>query len=617
MVSHGERAHASTTQSVAVKGITVRIRPIVTSGLALGVASTLAVATSATAFAALTSEQPTAPKHPVAALSVSPAKPAVGAKIVANASHSRLPKGDGLRRATVRFGDGSAVTVHSLKALVRHAYAKSGTYTVVLTIVDKHGVKVTKSKRVTVHAVHTTPPASNGLPVKIPAGLPSTTPISSLGLSPTALSSVAARLGIPAGTLTGLPVGFLGLLPKGDLTGAGLPSLPGLSGLPVVGDLVSLLSGSLGGLPFSLPTNGDLTGSQLIGSVPATILSSLQLTSLSTLFGVPTSVLSGLPLSILSLLPGNLVQYVTPGAPALPLAIPAGLSPTSLISSLGLSSTALSSVSSLIGIPAGTLPSLPVGFLSLLPTGDLTGAGLPSLPGLAGLPVVGDLVSLLSGSLGGLPFSLPTNLGLTGSQLIGTVPSTVLSSLQLTSLSTLFGVPTSVLSGLPLSILSLLPGNLVQFVSGSTPPPSSGLPITIPAGLSPSSLISSLGLSSTALSSLSSLLAIPTSTLSGLPVGFLGLLPTGDLTGAGLPSLPGLASIPLVGNLVGMLLAGLPISIPSGILPTTLISALPSGVLSVLQLSTLSTYFGVPTSVLNSLPVNVLTLLPAGLLSGL
>jgi PKD domain len=595
----------------------MRIRPIVTSGFALGVAAALAVTTSAVASPATTSGKP-APKHPVASLTVSKTKPAVGTKIVANASHSRLPKGDKLRKAKVTFGDGSSVTLHSLHSLARHAYAKSGTFSVVLTIVDKHGVKVTKSKTVTVHAVHVTPPpVSNGLPVKVPTGVTSTTPISSLGLSSTTLSSVASRLGIPTGTLEGLPVAFLGLLPKGDLTGAGLPSLPGLAGLPVVGDLVSLLSGSLGGLPFSLPLNIGLIGSQPISTVPTTVLSSLQLTSLSTLFGIPTSVLSGLPLSVLSLLPGNLVQYVSGTPAALPLTVPAGLAPSSLISSLGLSTAALSSVSSLIGIPAATLSGLPVGFLGLLPTGDLTGAGLPSLPGLAGLPVVGDLVTLLSGTLGGLPFSLPTNIGLTGTQLIGTVPSTVLSSLQLTSLSTLFGVPTSILSGLPLSVLSLLPGNLVQYVTGSTPPPATGLPLTIPGGLSPSSLISSLGLSSTALSSVSSLLGIPTGTLSGLPVGLLGLLPTGDLTGAGLPGLPGLASIPLVGNLLGMLLAGLPISIPSGVLPTTLISALPSGVLSVLQLSTLSTYFGVPTSVLNTLPVNVLTLLPTGLLSGL
>jgi hypothetical protein len=66
-----------------------------------------------------------------------------------------------------------------------------------------------------------------------------------------------------------------------------------------------------------------------------------------------------------------------------------------------------------------------------------------------------------------------------------------------------------------------------------------------------------------------------------------------------------------------MLLAGLPITIPQGIAPTTLISALPTGVLSSLQLSTLSTYFGIATPVLMSLPVDVLTLLPTGLLNGL
>src|SRR5579862_2596307 len=129
---------------------------MVTSGITVGVAAALAVATSATTFAATTSGSSAASKHPVAALHVSTAKPAVGTKVVADASRSHLPKGDGLRRAKVSFGDGSAVTLHSLKALARHAYAKAGTYTVVLTIVDKHGVKVTKSKQVVVHAVHST-----------------------------------------------------------------------------------------------------------------------------------------------------------------------------------------------------------------------------------------------------------------------------------------------------------------------------------------------------------------------------------------------------------------------------------------------------------------------------
>ncbi|HEX3899973.1 MAG TPA: PKD domain-containing protein, partial [Mycobacteriales bacterium] len=226
-----------------------------TSGIAAGAAATLTVLTAATAFAA--SEGPAAPKHPVASLSVSTTKPAVGHEVVANASQSRLPKGDGLRKAKVTFGDGTAISLANLKTRASHAYAKAGTFTVVLTIVDKHGVKVTKSKTVTVHAAPVkTPPASSGLPVTVPAGLTPTSPISSLGLSPTALSSVASRLGIPASTLSGLPVGFLGLLPGGDLTGATLPTLPGLSGVATSGDLVSLLSSVLGGLPFSLPTNG-------------------------------------------------------------------------------------------------------------------------------------------------------------------------------------------------------------------------------------------------------------------------------------------------------------------------------------------------------------------------
>jgi hypothetical protein len=442
--------------SLLSKGNIVRLHPIVSAGVAAGAAVTLTVLTSATAFAASTSEGSAAPKHPFASLSVSTNKPAVGTEVVANASQSRLPKGDVLRKAKVAFGDGTAISLQSLKTRARHAYAKAGTFTVVLTIVDKHGVKVTKSKSVTVHAVHaSSPPASSGLPVTVPAGLSSKTAISSLGLSSTALSSVASRLGIPASTLSGLPVGFLGLLPTGDLTGATLPTLPGLTGVPSSGDLVSLLSSLLGGLPFSLPTSGGLTGTQLISSVPATILSSLQLSSLSTLFGVPTSVLSGLPLSILSLLPGNLVQYVTLPA-GLPISIPAGLSPSALVSSLGMASSTLSSVASLIGIPASTLSGLPVGFLSLLPISDLTGAGLPSLPGLAGLPVVGNLVGML---LAGLPISLPS--GLSPTTLLSALPSGVLSALQLDTLSAFFGIPTTVLSSLPINVLTLLPTGLV------------------------------------------------------------------------------------------------------------------------------------------------------------
>ncbi|HVT64250.1 MAG TPA: PKD domain-containing protein [Mycobacteriales bacterium] len=448
----------------------MRIRPTVTSGIAFGITATVAVVTSATASAQTATHQ-AKPAHPVAALHLSTAKPAAGAKVVASAVGSHLPKGDRLRKATVRFGDGSRPAVlHSLNGHANHAYAKAGTYTVVLTIVDRHGKTVRKSKRVVVHAVPVSPPASSGLPIHIPAGLPSTASISSLELPVTTLSRVAGLVGIPVGTLTSLPVGFLQLLPSGALTGSALPSLPGLAGLPHVGDLVSLLSGTLPGLPFALPTNAGLSPTQLIGTVPTTALSSLQISSLSTLFGIPTSVLSGLPLRVLGLLPGNLVQYVTPGTP---------------------------------------------------PTGD------------------------------------------------------------------------------------------------PTTPPVSVFPLAIPGGLLPTSLVSSLGLSSTALSAVSTLVGIPTGTLTTLPVGFLKLLPTGDLTGSALPSLPGLASLPLLGNTLGMLLAGLPINIPSGTLPTTLISALPTGVLSLLQLSTLSTYFGLATPVLQSLPVNVLTLLPTGLLSGL
>ncbi|HWC33970.1 MAG TPA: PKD domain-containing protein [Mycobacteriales bacterium] len=449
----------------------MRIRPIVTTGVAAGVAAALAVATSATALAATDSHHSTH-KHPVAALHLSTAKPAVGSKVVADVVGSRLPKGDRLRKATIRFGDKTkAITLHGLKAHPSHKYAKAGSYTVVLTIVDKHGVKVSKSKHVTVHAVPGAPKPAAALPVHVPAGLSPTTLISALGLPVTTLTRVATIVGIPAGTLSSLPVGFLRMLPASDLTGSPLPSLPGLAGLPGAGDLVSLLTGALGGLPFTLPTNAGLTGTQLIGTVPSTVLSTLQLTSLSTLFGIPTSTLATLPLGVLGLLPGNLVQYVT----------------------------------------GGTTP----------------------------------------------------------------------------------------------------PGG------GTTPPPVSVLPLTIPSGLLPTSLVSSLGLSSTALSTVSSLVGIPTGTLSGLPVGFLSLLPAGDLTGAGLPSLPGLASLPLVGNLLGMLLAGLPITIPAGTSPTTLISALPTGVLSSLQLTTLSTYFGIAGSVLGTLPVNVLTLLPSGMLNGL
>lgn len=440
------------------EGDNVRIHPIVSSSLAVGVATSLAVVGSATAEAAAASHEQPALKHPVASLIVSTTKPAVGTKVVVNASHSRLPKGDRLRKAVVKFGDGSkAITLHSLKTRAKHAYAKRGTFTVVLTVVDKHGLKSKQSRHVTVHAKPVSAPA---LPLAIPASVSPTSTISSLGLPVSTLTTVSALLGIPPATLAQLPVGFLGLLPAGDLTGTPLPSLPGLVGLPIAGDLVSLLTGTLSGLPFSLPTDGGLSGSQAIGTVSSTILSSIQLTSLSTLFGVPTSVLSGLPLKVLALLPGNLVQYVTPGgsppATGLPLALPSGLSPAALISSLGLSSTALSSVSSLLGIPVDTLSGLPVGFLSLLPTSDLTGAALPSLPGLAGLPLVGNLVGML---LAGLPITIPQ--GIAPTTLISALPTGVLSSLQLSTLSTYFGIATPVLTSLPVNVLTLLPTGLL------------------------------------------------------------------------------------------------------------------------------------------------------------
>jgi hypothetical protein len=426
--------------------------------MAAGVAASLAVATCATAGAAAAPHRLSALKRPVASLIVSTAKPAVGTPVVVNASHSRLPKGDRLHKAVVKFGDGSkAVTLHSLKTRARHAYTRPGTFTLVLTVVDKHGLKSKRSRPISVHAKPVASPPA--LPLTIPSSTTPTSTISSLGLPVTTLAKVSTLLGIPSATLAVLPVGFLGLVPARDLTGAPLPSLPGLVGLPTAGDLVSLLTGTLGGLPFSLPINTGLTGSQAIGTVPSSVLSPTQLTSLSTLFGVPTSVLSGLPLKVLSLLPGNLVQYVTAGggSTGFPLTIPGGLSPTALISSLGLSSTALSSASSVVGIPVSTLTGLPVGFLSLLPTSDLTGSALPSLPGLASLPLVGNLLGML---LAGLPITIPQ--GIAPTTLISALPTGVLSSLQLSTLSTYFGIATPVLMSLPVDVLTLLPTGLLN-----------------------------------------------------------------------------------------------------------------------------------------------------------
>jgi hypothetical protein len=268
-------------------------------------AATITIATAATALAAPTAHHARAFKHPVARLSVSSAKPAVGTKITANASHSHLPSGDRLRKAKVTFGDRSkAVVLRSLKTRAHHAYKKPGTYKVVLTIVDKHRVKVTRSLKVVVHAVHvpSSPPPATGLPLAIPTGLSATDLVSSLGLSSTALSSVSSLLGIPTGTLTGLPVGFLSLLPAGDLTGAALPGLPGIGSLPLVGDLLGML---LAGLPIAIPSGTDPT--TLISALPSGVLSSLQLTTLSTFFGIPTSVLGTLPVNVLTLLPTGLV----------------------------------------------------------------------------------------------------------------------------------------------------------------------------------------------------------------------------------------------------------------------------------------------------------------------
>jgi hypothetical protein len=230
----------------------------------------------------------------------------VGTKVVANASHSRLPKGDHLRRAKVTFGDGSkAVHLRSLKVRARHAYRKPGTFTVVLTIVDRHGMKVTKSKRVAVHAVHVTSPTppSSGLPITVPAGLSPSDLISSLGLSATELSSVSSLVGIPVGTLTDLPVGFLALLPVGDRTGAGLPSLPGLASIPLLGNIVGML---LAGLPIVIPSG--VLPTTLISALPSGVLSVLQLGTLSAFFGVGTSVLNSLPVSVLTLLPTGLLS---------------------------------------------------------------------------------------------------------------------------------------------------------------------------------------------------------------------------------------------------------------------------------------------------------------------
>lgn len=294
----------------------MRARPNITAGVATAVALAVAVVTSSSALAAGSSRPAAAKKHPVAALSLSTTKPVVGKKLTVNVSHSRLPKGDRLRKANVRFGDGSKVVkLHNLKTRAHHAYSKAGTFKVVLTIVDKHGVKVTKSAKVAVHKAKSSstsptsptspnPPASgSGLPIALPSGLLPTDLISSLGLSSTALDSVSSLLDIPSGTLTDLPVGFLALLPTGDLTGGSLPSLPGLASLPLVGNLVGML---LAGLPITIPDG--IASTTLISALPSGVLSVLQLATLSTFFGIATSTLDSLPVNVLTLLPTGLVS---------------------------------------------------------------------------------------------------------------------------------------------------------------------------------------------------------------------------------------------------------------------------------------------------------------------
>jgi hypothetical protein len=141
-------------------------------------------------------------------LIVSTAKPAVGTPVVVNASHSRLPKGDRLHKAVVKFGDGSkAVTLHSLKTRARHAYTRPGTFTLVLTVVDKHGLKSKRSRPISVHAKPVASPPA--LPLTIPSSATPTSTISSLGLPVTTLAKVSTLLGIPSATLAVLPVGFL------------------------------------------------------------------------------------------------------------------------------------------------------------------------------------------------------------------------------------------------------------------------------------------------------------------------------------------------------------------------------------------------------------------------
>ena len=754
-----------------------------TRSLALGLsAAVITVAAGTAASAAPTSTRLTA------ALRASSTAPQVGSLVQFDVHGTKVPQHDTLKSITISFGDHTkAAHLKTARGSTKHAFAKPGTYTVTVTIVDKHGKRSVRTKKIVVHARPiTTPtiqPTSHTFPIVVPATATPTTLLGSI-LSVDQLTAVATQMVTPANLIGLLPVGYLGLLPASELSlpPAGLPRLPGLAGLNFGMDLLTQLT-SLTGLPINVPTSGVKLTTPLDN---VSLISFAQLGTVGALFGEPTSIVGQLPLVSLFLLPTSLLHAGAPSLAGLPLTIPSGLLPTDLISTLitqlNLSQSVVNEIASLLSTPPSVLPQLPVGYLGLLtqlsPTSIINGNLLPGLPGLTGIDLTTNLLTLLASlvthGLNGFPLSLPSSTNLT--QTLGSLPTTALSATQAGSLATIFGITPSLVAQLPVQSLNLLPSGLYAFAPSTStatlpiavPPglsatetighlvstlglptsivdqlagglslptdvfdqlpvavlkalPSSlatlpgsmptlpgldglslvgliatlttdgltGLPVTIPSDfnaastigalpaqaesattisslaqifavpvsvldqvpvsllqssnvvpsslittggtlasyltglplsltgtLSPTELISSLGLSATALSSVSSLLNIPTGTLQTLPVGFLKLLPGADVTGSALPALPGLASLPLVGNLLAMLLDGLPIAMPAGTLPTTLISAL-SNPLTLVQLTTLSTFFGISTSTLSSLPVSVLTLLPTGYVTGL
>jgi hypothetical protein len=136
----------SHTRNQAGRASAVVVALVTLSSLGLGLAGAGPASAAPLAVSAPAAALKTAPLKAV--LSLSAASTVTDRSVTASVAKSTVPAGDKLTKITLSWGDGSkAVTLRSLKTKSSHRYSKAGSYTVRLTLTDKH--------KKTVHATAT------------------------------------------------------------------------------------------------------------------------------------------------------------------------------------------------------------------------------------------------------------------------------------------------------------------------------------------------------------------------------------------------------------------------------------------------------------------------------